>query len=55
MAQPLKDLFMGYVKNDATLKSLNIPNEIFKICAVYIDIDVIETTKDYPSCDYDIP
>ena len=55
MAQPLIDLFVGYTKTDEVLKSLEIPDDICKICAQYVDIDVIELTKDYPKGDYDIP
>ena len=55
MAQLLIDLFVGYVKNDEHLKSMDIPDDICKICAEYINIDVIKTTKEYPPCDYDIP
>ena len=55
MAQPVIDLMVGYVKRDIELKKLDIPHDICKICATYVDIDVIEVTKDYPSCDYNIP
>ena len=55
MVQPLIDLSVGYIKKDLELKSLDIPYDICKICASYINIDVIEITKDYPLCDYEIP
>ena len=55
MAQLLMDLCMGFIKADQNLTSLQIPEDISKICAEYIDIDVIVTTKDYPACDYNIP
>eukprot|EP01084_Bolivina_argentea_P041682 76931_1 len=55
MAQPLMDLTVGYIKNNSKLKSLDIPDDISRICAKYINIDVIETTSDYPSSDYNIP
>ena len=55
MSQPLVDLVVGYIKSDNNLRSLDIPSDICKICSNYIDIDFIEITTDYPSCDYDIP
>ena len=55
MAQSLVDLVVGYVKADAELKLAGIPREICKKCAKFVDIDVIEITKDYPQCNYKIP
>ena len=54
MPQPLIDLVVGFTKTDEELKALDIPNEICKICATYVDIDIIEVAKEYPTCDYDI-